>query len=140
MEILLGIFIIGIVISILFLLSGKRISRDQGEETWNKWVAGTKNYKNYQGFEEDTFERKPVPDDYYQSEEYKKFCEERTKKYNESVKDGIIAGEVEKVSGVTPRGYIPLKDNQEEQVFYGERGGRYRIRYNKNGAPYRDYF
>tara|TARA_B100001057_G_C22638701_1_gene867312 strand:+ start:45 stop:317 length:273 start_codon:yes stop_codon:yes gene_type:complete len=27
-----------------------------------------------------------------------------------------------------------------KNVFYGERGGRYRIRHNKNGEPYRDYF
>ena len=26
------------------------------------------------------------------------------------------------------------------KVFYGKRGGRYRIRYNNNGEPYRDYF
>ena len=28
----------------------------------------------------------------------------------------------------------------EEQVFIGERGGRYRYRYNRYGQPYRDYF
>ena len=64
-----------------------------------------------------------IQDDYYQSGEYKKFSEERTIKYNEL----IAKGEIEVFS-------------QEEQVFYGDRGGRYRIRYNKNGEPYRDYF
>ena len=28
----------------------------------------------------------------------------------------------------------------QEEVFYGERVGRYRYSYNKNGQPYRDYF
>ena len=81
-----------------------------------------------------------IPDGYYESEEYKKFCEERAAKYDELVHEGTIAGEVEKIGGGIARKYTPLKDDQNEQVFYGERGGRYRIRYNKNGEPYRDYF
>lgn len=28
----------------------------------------------------------------------------------------------------------------DDGVHYGERGGRYRYRYNRNGEPYRDYF
>ena len=78
-----------------------------------------KSIRYYQN-EED---KKTVPDGYYQSEEYKKFCEERTKKYNELIATGEIEG-----------------FSHEEEVFYGERGGRYRIRYNKDGEPYRDYF
>ena len=37
---------------------------------------------------------KGVPEDYYQSEEYKKFCIERTKKYNDLIKKGEIKGEI----------------------------------------------
>ena len=139
MEILIGVFLIGIVISFILLLSGKRNSRNQGEDTWNQWIGETKNYKEYQGFEEDKFERKTVPDGYYESDEYKNFCKERTKKYKESVEKGIIDEKVEKSTGI-PRTYTPLKDNQGEQVFYGKRGGRYRIRNNRKGQPYRDYF
>ena len=96
-----------------------------------------KKYKRWKEVTQTKFEKKSVPDDYYQSEEYKKFCEERTKKYNELVKEGI-AGEVQKTyGGIAESTYT---NQEKEQVFYGERGGRYRIRYNKNGEPYRDYF
>ena len=30
--------------------------------------------------------------------------------------------------------------NYDDNVHFGERGGRYRYRYNKYGEPYRDYF
>ena len=33
-----------------------------------------------------------------------------------------------------------IDNTYEEQVFIGERGGRYRYRYNRYGQPYRDYF
>ena len=69
--------------------------------------------------------------DYYQSEEYKEFCRERTRKYNELIQKGEIQGELKDTS-VVP--------NQELNVFYGKNGGRYRVRYNKNGQEYRDYF
>ncbi len=133
MEILLGVLLIGIVLVLIWFSSSPPPYRNQGEDTWNKWIEEDKNkklievndekYKRWKEVTETKFEKKTVPDDYYQSEEYKKFCEERTKKYNEL----IAKGEIEAFS-------------PEEQVFYGDRGGRYRIRYNKNGEPYRDYF
>ena len=110
-----------------------KFDKKQAEENdiaYQKWKEARK------FFEKSTktnFEKKTLPDDYYKSEKYQKFCEERARKYNEAVNEGKIAGEVKKIGG-------GLVGNQKEEVFYGERGGRYRIRYNKDGAPYRDYF
>ena len=42
--------------------------------------------------------KKKEDDNYYQSEEYKKFSEQRTKKYNELIANGEIKGEIKKVS------------------------------------------
>ena len=94
-----------------------------------------KKYKIWKNQYQAQFEKKTFPDEYSKSEKYQKFCEERAKKYNELVNEGTIAGEAKKI-GID----ITRKYNQKEEVFYGERGGRYRIRYNKNGEPYRDYF
>ena len=141
MEILIVLFILGFFL--FFIKNAPKESnrenykyKNQGEDTWDKWTEGTKNYEKYQGFDQDKLETKTLPDGYYQSEEYKKFCEERTKKYNELVKEGK-AGEPQKDGKGIATGYI---NREEEQVFYGERGGRYRYRYNRNGQPYRDYF
>ena len=41
-----------------------------------------------------TKEIKVVPENYYESEEYKKFCIERTNKYNNLIKKGEIQGEI----------------------------------------------
>ena len=38
MEFLLGIFLIGIVILIIFFYSFPTSARNQGEDTWNKWI------------------------------------------------------------------------------------------------------
>ena len=45
MEILIGVFLIGIVILLLFFFSLPTTSRDQGEDTWDKWVEPYKNTK-----------------------------------------------------------------------------------------------
>ena len=139
-----AVFVLGIK---WFVSYDKSNRRDNKSVTFKKHKLDKKqleeNDKKYKRWKEVTqtkFEKKSVRDDYYQSEEYKKFCEERAAKYDELVHEGTIAGEVEKIGGGIARKYTPLKDDQNEQVFYGERGGRYRIRYNKNGEPYRDYF
>ncbi len=46
-------------------------------------------------------------------------------------------------NGVKRKPWRPFQTEgtyQPPKVFYGKRGGRYRIRYNNNGEPYRDYF
>ena len=143
MEILIGVFLIGVVLICLLLLTGERTSRNQEEDTWNKWIeedrnirgieANDKKYRRWREVSETRLEKDTVPDDYYQSAEYQKFSQERTKKYNELVSEGNIAGQVQDTGGRNP--FPP-----EEEVFYGKRGGRYRIRYNRDGSPYRDYF
>lgn len=103
---------------------------EENDVAYQNWKEARKYFEKST---ETNFEKKILPDDYYKSEKYQKFCEERARKYNEAVNEGKIAGEVKKIGG-------GLVGNQKEEVFYGERGGRYRIRYNKDGAPYRDYF
>ena len=104
---------------------------EENDKAYKRWKEARET--NLEQSKETNSEKKTLPDDYYKSEKYQKFCEERARKYNEAVNEGKIAGEVKKIGG-------GLVGNQKEEVFYGERGGRYRIRYNKDGAPYRDYF
>jgi len=104
---------------------------EENDKAYKRWKEARET--NLEQSKETNSEKKTLPDDYYKSEKYQKFCEERARKYNEAVIEGKIAGEVKKIGG-------GLVGNQKEEVFYGERGGRYRIRYNKDGAPYRDYF
>ena len=145
MEGFIVLFVVAFfVLGIKWFVRHDKSRRDNKSVTFKKHKLDKKqleeNDKKYKRWKEVTqtkFEKKSVPDDYYQSEEYKKFCEERTKKYNELVKEGI-AGEVLKASGAIAES--TYTNREKEQVFYGERGGRYRIRYNKDGAPYRDYF
>ena len=59
-----------------------------------------KKYKRWKEVTQTKFERKPLSDDYYKSETYQKFCEERARKYNEAVNEGKIAGEVKKLAEV----------------------------------------
>ena len=122
---------------------------NQGEATWNSWINAAKKEKEKKAKDErktrfesmssderqELIEKKKkdkiirenkLPDNYYESEEYKKFCEERKKKYEE------IYGKDKPVE--------TINNIYEEEVFYGERGGRYRYRYNRDGLPYRDYF
>ena len=51
MEILIGLFLIGIVILLLFLFSLPTTSGHQGEDTWNKWInqysENPKKFKQY---------------------------------------------------------------------------------------------
>ena len=42
-------------------------------------------YKKWKEVTETKFEKSTLPDDYYKSEKYQKFCEERARKYNELV-------------------------------------------------------
>ena len=93
-----------------------KLDKKQSEEN-------TKKYKIWKEVQESKFVKSNTPDPYYESEEYKEFLKGVNKKYDELVAKGEIR-----------------KFNPQEQVFYGERGGRYRIRYNKNGEEYRDYF
>ena len=93
-----------------------KLDKKQSEEN-------TKKYKIWKEAQESKFVKSNTPDPYYESEEYKEFLKGVNKKYDELVAKGEIR-----------------KFNPQEQVFYGERGGRYRIRYNKNGEEYRDYF
>ena len=62
--------------------------------------------------------RKSTPDPYYESEEYKKFCEERKRNY------GRIVSETE----------------DKNKTYKGKRGGRYTKDKTKDGRPYRRYF
>ena len=118
-----------------------KFDKKQAEENDKKYRIWKNQYQsNLKKNTQAKLEKKILPDEYYKSEKYQKFCEERARKYNELVNEGTFAGEVEKIGGGIARKYTPLRDDQKEQVFYGERGGRYRIRYNKDGAPYRDYF
>ena len=40
-----------------------------------------------------------------------------------------------------PQGeFVDATYDPDSNIHYGERGGRYRYRYNRNGEPYRDYF
>ena len=93
-----------------------KLDKKQSEEN-------SKKYKIWKEVQESKFVKSNTPDPYYKSEEYKEFLKGVNKKYDELVAKGEIR-----------------KFNPQEQVFYGERGGRYRIRYNKNGEEYRDYF
>ena len=93
-----------------------KLDKKQSEEN-------SKKYKIWKEVQESKFVKSNTPDPYYESEEYKEFLKGVNKKYDELVAKGEIR-----------------KFNPQEQVFYGERGGRYRIRYNKNGEEYRDYF
>ena len=93
-----------------------KLDKKQSEEN-------TKKYKIWKEVQESKFVKSNTPDPYYESEEYKEFLKGVNKKYDELVAKGEIR-----------------KFKPEEQVFLGERGGRYRIRYNKNGEEYRDYF
>ncbi len=93
-----------------------KLDKKQSEEN-------SKKYKIWKEAQESKFVKSNTPDPYYESEEYKEFLKGVNKKYDELVAKGEIR-----------------KFNPQEQVFYGERGGRYRIRYNKNGEEYRDYF
>ena len=111
--------------------------KDQGEATWNRWIKAAKKEEEKQAKKHEkrlkellkaNAEKKTKTID-YQSEEYKKFCEERKRKYEELVEKGEIKKNLETIN-----------NTNEENVFYGERGGRYRYRYNRNGQPYRDYF
>ena len=126
---------------------------DQGEAAWNSWIEAAKKEKEKKEKEERTkrfksmssiqrqdlikkkaedkkIRENKLPVDYYKSEEYKKFCEERTKKYKDLIKKGEIPEPTETI----------VWHDYQEKVFIGERGGRYRYRYNRNGQPYRDYF
>ena len=68
--------------------------------------------------------RSDTPDPYYSSEEYKKFCEERTKTYNQLKADGKIPN-----------------TNDLGKTKYGKRGGRFQNRISKKtGKPYRHYY
>ena len=93
-----------------------KLDKKQSEEN-------SKKYKIWKEVQESKFVKSNTPDPYYESEEYKEFLKGVNKKYDELVAKGEIR-----------------KFKPEEQVFFGERGGRYRIRYNKNGEEYRDYF
>ena len=93
-----------------------KLDKKQSEEN-------SKKYKIWKEAQESKFVKSNTPDPYYESEEYKEFLKGVNKKYDELVAKGEIR-----------------KFKPEEQVFFGERGGRYRIRYNKNGEEYRDYF
>ena len=62
--------------------------------------------------------RKSTPDPYYESDEYKKFCEERKKNY----------------------GLIINKTEDMKRTYRGKRGGRYTKDKTKDGRPYRRYF
>ena len=104
---------------------------EENDKAYKRWKEARES--NLEQTTQAKLEKKTLPDEYYKSEKYQKFCEERARKYNEAVNEGRIAGEVKKIGG-------GLVGSQKEEVFYGERGGRYRIRYNKDGAPYRDYF
>ena len=89
-----------------------KLDKKQSEEN-------SKKYKIWKEAQESKFVKSNTPDPYYESEEYKEFLKGVNKKYDELVAKGEIR-----------------KFNPQEQVFYGERGGRYRIRYNKNGEEY----
>lgn len=53
-------------------------------------------------------------------------------------KNNKLYGLLDKEISRRANGEVGQANNRN--VFYGERGGRYRISYNKNGEPYRDYF
>ena len=61
--------------------------------------------------------RKSTPDPYYESEEYKRFCEERKRNY----------------------GRVPSQEDKNK-TYKGKRGGRYTKDKTKDGRPYRRYF
>ncbi len=58
-----------------------------------------------------------TPDPYYESEEYKRFCEERKRNF----------------------GRVPSQEDKNK-TYKGKRGGRYTKDKTKNGRPYRRYF
>ena len=84
-----------------------KLDKKQSEEN-------SKKYKIWKEVQESKFVKSNTPDPYYESEEYKEFLKGVNKKYDELVAKGEIR-----------------KFKPEEQVFFGERGGRYRIRYEK---------
>ena len=127
-----GLSIFTTPILFLFFLGGIQHGLPLPPNLANSKITAIKSeekYKRSNEVRENKFEKKSVPDGYYQSEEYKKFCEERRKKFNQLVEKGEI-----------PEGDIQVGQAKYGNVFYGKQGGRYRIRYNKNGEPYRDYF
>tara|TARA_B100001057_G_scaffold380852_1_gene386641 strand:+ start:5 stop:328 length:324 start_codon:yes stop_codon:yes gene_type:complete len=58
-----------------------------------------------------------TPDPYYESEEYKRFCEERKRNY----------------------GRVPSQEDKNK-TYKGKRGGKYTKDKTKDGRPYRRYF
>ena len=58
-----------------------------------------------------------TPDPYYESEEYKRFCEERKRNF----------------------GRVPSQEDKNK-TYKGKRGGRYTKDKTKDGRPYRRYF
>ena len=53
----------------------------------------------------------------------------------EEIKAGRVKPKTEPQGEFKDATYDP-----SENIHYGERGGRYRYRYNRKGQPYRDYF
>ena len=87
------------------------------------WVVSTFDYKEPPPDPNPSW-RSDTPDPYYSSEEYKKFCDERTKIYNELKADGKIPN-----------------SNDLGRTKYGKRGGRFQNRISKKtGKPYRHYY
>jgi len=119
------------------------MSKDQGEATWNRWIKAANKEKERQAKKHEkrlkellkaNAEKKTNNID-YQSEEYKKFCEERKRKYEELVEKGEISKNLETIelSNAKSSGTI---DGQG----YGSRGGRYYERTSRNGNRYRQYY
>ena len=63
----------------------------EAEASWDRWIKAAnrekekrkKNQKKKEVIKTNAEEKtNTIPDGYYESDEYKKFCEERTKKYN----------------------------------------------------------
>ena len=99
----------------------------EADATWDRWIAEAKQDKEKQAKE---LEKRPkevintnvekkthtIPDGYYESEEYKKFCEERTKKYEELTgqsRTQYIDDQL-KIKEETIKGYEKIKKEAEE--------------------------